>query len=243
MMPLISAHGIGMDARFFDHQQQGLQPRQVIGHNMPGFGGTPLEADLTFSRLAGRLAAAIEQTGSACHVLGHSMGGMVALELAATSPNVVRSLVLCNTTPAFGGRDDTFKTQFVSARLAPLEAGKTMAQIAPGSVRAMSGTDTSEEELDRMAELMAETPEAAYRAAIDCLVTFDRREALETLTIPVLLIGGEDDQAAPARTMQRMAEKLPNAQCHILPGGHMTPVEQPERTNDLIRMFLEKVER
>lgn len=243
MTPLICVHGIGLDARFFQHQQEGLAPRAVIGHNMPGFGGSAPETSVTFAGLAQRLAAAIAETGGPCHVMGHSMGGMVALELAATDPSQIKSLVLCNTTSAFGGRDDTFKTQFVSARLAPLEAGKSMADIAPASVRAMSGPDTASEDLEMMATLMAETPEAAYRAAIDCLVTFDRRDAVGSLDLPVLLIGGEDDPAAPARTMERMAEKITGAQCHILPGSHMTPVEQASRCNPLINAFLEDVDR
>ena len=196
----------------------------------------------TTREAAAKLAAEIEATGGPAHLCGHSMGGMVVLELAATRPELCRSLILCNTTPAFGGKDDTFKREFVSARLAPLENGKTMAEMAPASVRGMSGDETAQADLDFMADLMAQTPEAAYRAAIECLVTFDRRAALEGLIMPVLLIGGENDPASPAKTMQRMAEKIPDAECHILPGGHMTPVEQAAGTNRALAAFLARVE-
>lgn len=242
MRPLFACHGIGLDGRFFDRQRAGLAPRDVIAVNMPGFGGTPLAGPTDFAMLADNLAASIGDAAPAL-VIGHSMGGMVALELAATRPQMIGALILCNTTSAFGGRDDTFKREFVSARLAPLDAGKSMADIAPRAMRGMCGPDTSSGDLDFLATLMARSPEAAYRAAIDCLVTFDRRGALEGLNVPVLLIGGEDDPAAPARTMQRMAEKIPDACCHILPGSHMTPVEQAGATNDLIRAFLEEVDR
>lgn len=242
MTPMICAHGIGMHAGFFARQVEALAPRPVIGFNMPGFGGEPLASPTTFPGLAAKLATEIEATGSPAHLCGHSMGGMVVLELAATRPKLCRSLILCNTTPAFGGKDDTFKREFVSARLAPLENGKTMAQMAGASVRGMSGDETVQADLDFMAALMAETPEAAYRAAIECLVTFDRRAALGDLTMPVLLIGGETDPASPAKTMQKMAEKIPNAECHILPGGHMTPVEQAAGTNRALAAFLTRVE-
>ncbi len=240
--PLFCLHGIGLDARFFAHQQSGLAPRPVMGINMPGFGGAPFSGTMTFPALADAVARAIAETGDPAHVMGHSMGGMVALELAATRPELVRSLIFCNTTPAFGGRDDSFKQAFVSARLAPLDAGRTMAEIAPATIAAMCGQGTSAQDIDMMAGLMAETPEAAYRAAIDCLVTFDRRSALGALNLPALMIAGEDDQAAPAKTMQRMADKVAGADCHILPGGHMTPVEQARRTNALITDFLNQVE-
>ena len=240
MTPLFACHGIGMHSGFFSRQASAVAPRDLIHVNMPGFGSAPFSGSYGFQELAKNLAAAIGD--GAGHVIGHSMGGMVALELAATQPDKIRSLILCNTTPAFGGKDDTFKKQFVSARLKPLEDGKTMAEMAPASVRLMSAPNTSVDDLDFMADLMAETPEAAYRAAIECLVTFDRRSALEDLDMPVLLIGGEDDQAAPAKTMRRMAEKIPGAECHILPGGHMTPVEQADATSRLVLDFLTRVE-
>ena len=242
MTPIYACHGIGMHSGFFDRQAAALAPRPVVHVNMPGFGGEPLHGPTSFPDLATALAEKISAGGAPAHVMGHSMGGMVAQELAATRPELVRSLILCNTTPAFGGRDDTFKQQFVSARLAPLENGKTMAQMAPASVRGMSGPDTADEDLTFMADLMAETPEDAYRAAIECLVTFDRFADQGSYTMPILLIGGADDPAAPARSMEKMAEKMPDAELHILPGSHMTPVEQAARVNPLIKAFLERVE-
>ena len=240
MTPLYACHGIGMHSGFFARQEATLSPRKIVHVNMPGFGGATFSGSYGFPDLARNLGDAIGHEPG--NVIGHSMGGMVALELASTRPEKIRSLILCNTTPAFGGKDDTFKKQFVAARLKPLEDGKTMAEMAPASVRLMSAPDTPPRDLDFMADLMAQTPEAAYRAAIECLVTFDRRSALEGLTIPVLLIGGEDDQAAPAKTMRRMAEKIPGAECYILPGGHMTPVEQAEATNHIMLDFLTRVE-
>jgi len=243
MKPVYALHGIGMHSGFFARQESTVAPRPLVPVNMPGFGGEPLEGPTSFPGLASALAAKIEAAGGRpVHVMGHSMGGMLALELAATRPDLVASLIFCNTTPAFGGKDDTFKREFVSARLAPLEAGQTMAQMAPASVKMMSGPDTAPEALAFMEALMAETPEDAYRAAIECLVTFDRRAALEGLTCPCLLIAGEDDPAAPARTMEKMAAKIAGAELHIFPGRHMTPVEQSEAFNPVLSAFLERID-
>jgi len=236
--PLFACHGIGMDARFFDRQ---AEVRPIHGFNMPGFGGTA-PAALRFDGLAQSLADQIDAEGGRAHVMGHSMGGMVALELAATQPQKVASLILCNTTPAFGGRDDSFRRAFVSARLAPLEAGGTMADVAKG-LRAMCGPQASARDICFLQGLASELPEAAYRHAIACLVTFDRRDALADLRMPVVLIGGEDDQAAPAKTMRKMADQIAGADCHILPGGHMTPVEQSALVNQILREFLDRAEK
>ena len=191
---------------------------------------------------AGRSEAGSGAERGAVHLLGHSMGGMVALELAATRPDGLASLILCNTTPAFGGRDDSFRREFVGARLGPLDAGQSMAEIAPAQARAACGPDASAEDVAFIAGLMAETPEQTYRAALECLVTFDRRDALERLDLPVLMIGAERDTASPARSMEKMATKIRGAELHILPGGHMTPVEQADGVNALLRDFLARVE-
>jgi pimeloyl-ACP methyl ester carboxylesterase len=249
MRPLMCVHGIGTHGGTFARQIRGLEPRRVVGLDLPGYGGTPLDGPMTFPRLAAHVARAVDaergaEGGAAggVHLLGHSMGGMVALELAATRPRGLASLILCNTTPAFGGRDDSFRREFVGARLGPLDAGHSMAEIAPAQARAALGPDASAEDVAFVAGLMAETPEATYRAAIECLVTFDRRAALERLDLPVLMIGAENDTASPARSMERMAGKIRGAELHILPGGHMTPVEQADRVNALLREFLARVE-
>jgi 3-oxoadipate enol-lactonase len=246
MRPLICLHGIGTHGGTFARQIRGLEPRRVIGLDLPGYGGTPLGGPMTFPRLARHVAEAVDAEaaagGGGVHLLGHSMGGMVALELAATRPEGLASLVLCNTTPAFGGRDDSFRRDFVGARLGRLDAGQSMAEIAPAQARAVCSPDAPAEDVAFIAGLMAETPEETYRAAIECLVTFDRREALERLDLPVLVIGAERDAASPARSMERMAAKIRGAELHILPGGHMTPVEQSDRVNALIRDFLARVE-
>lgn len=242
MTPIYACHGIGMHSGFFARQAEAVAPRPVIDVNMPGFGGTPFNGPTSFPGLAAALAERIRAEGAPGHVMGHSMGGMVAQELAATQPNLIKSLILCNTTPAFGGKDDTFKREFVSARLAPLDSGQTMAQMAPASVKMMSGPDTAPDDLTFMEGLMAETPEEAYRAAIECLVTFDQFAAQTEYKMPVLLIGGEDDPASPARTMEKMATKIPEAEIHILPGRHMTPVEQAPAVNPLIRAFLDRID-
>lgn len=243
MTPLVCLHGIGTSGAIFERQIAGISGRDVSAWNMPGFGGEPLVGQYSFADLSDRLEGLLDKRGVASvDLLGHSMGGMVALDFAATRPDRVRSLVLVNTTPAFGGRDDSFKKQFVSARLAPLDAGRSMAEIAPAAAKAVLGPEASEEDAAFVAGLMAETPEAAFRAAIHCLVTFDRRAALPDIQQACLVIAAENDQAAPARTMEKMAGTLHHAHYHLLPGGHMSPVEQSARLNELTRDFLNGVD-
>jgi pimeloyl-ACP methyl ester carboxylesterase len=86
---------------------------------------------------------------------------------------------------------------------------------------------------------MSEVPEATFRAAIACLVTFDRRADLANIRVPTLLIAGEEDTNAPLKTMTRMAEAIPGARLEALPGiGHLAPLECPDRYAEIVRSFL-----
>jgi alkylation response protein AidB-like acyl-CoA dehydrogenase len=156
------------------------------------------------------------------------MGGMLTQEFAATWPERVERLVLYGTTPAFGGRDPSFAEAFLKARLGPLEGGRGMAAAAPEMLAGMFPQGADPEAMPKATAAMAAIPEAVYRETVRCLTTFDRRAALPDIKAPTLLIAGELDQAAPLKTMQRMAEAIPGAKIVVIPGaGHMIHLEQP----------------
>jgi pimeloyl-ACP methyl ester carboxylesterase len=86
---------------------------------------------------------------------------------------------------------------------------------------------------------MSQVPEASFRAAVQCLVTFDRRADLVRIAAPTLLIAGDEDTNAPLKTMTRMAEAIPGARLEVLSRtGHMAPLECPDRYADIVRRFL-----
>jgi pimeloyl-ACP methyl ester carboxylesterase len=242
--PLVLVHGIGADGRMFAPVVERLgDGARIVVWDLPGFGGKALDGPLTFPGLAARLAADLDAMDIArAVVLGHSIGGMVAQELAATQPERVRALVLSATTTVFGSRDGSFQREFVQARLGPLDAGMTMAQTAAQSAPGLVGSAAAAEAAPTLVRLMAEVPEATFRAAIQCLVTFNRRAEFERIAVPMLLIAGEEDTNAPLRAMTRMAQLNPGARLEVLPRtGHLAPLECPDRYADLVRRFLEEL--
>ena len=142
MTPLVLLHGVGADGRMFAPVTERLaDSARSIVWNLPGYGGRPLDGPLTFPGLAAALAADLDAQGATpAVVLGHSIGGMLALEFAATFPERVRALILSATTPAFGSRDGSFQREFLKARLAPLDAGRTMAELAPEAAPRLVGS-------------------------------------------------------------------------------------------------------
>jgi 3-oxoadipate enol-lactonase len=138
---IVFLHGIGGDAQSFAPQLDALsRTRRAVAWNMPGYGGSEPAASLSFAALADALEELLDRLNIArADLFGHSIGGMVALEFAATRPDRVRSLILCATTPAFGSKDGSFEQEFLKARLGPLDAGKTMKDVAAAAMPAMVG--------------------------------------------------------------------------------------------------------
>lgn len=238
---LLCLHGIGGNrdsfADFMDAPPRGWR---TVAWDMPGYGGSaPLEK-MTFPALADAAAAILDDMGAkTAVVLGHSMGGMVAQEAALRHPDRISGLVLFATTPAFGGRDDSFKEAFLADRLAPLDAGKTPADIAPGLVGGMFSDATPQAARDRAAASMAAVPTDAYRQALACIVIFNRIADLPDIRCPTLVLAAELDRLSPPRTMARMAEKMPDARYVCLDGvGHLANLEDPPAFNAAVTGFL-----
>ncbi|MEO0361691.1 MAG: alpha/beta hydrolase [Pseudomonadota bacterium] len=235
--PAIALHGIGGDATSFA-PQMGALPVRLIAWCMPGYRGSA-SAPLTFESLAERLFAFMDALGvEAAHLIGHSIGGMVAMEAALRRPERVASLALIGTTPSFGGRDESFKEAFLKARLACLDAGATMAEMAAKAAPQIVGPGASADVIAAVERPLARTPAPVWRAILECLTTFNRRDDLVAMTMPACLIAGSEDRNAPARTMEKTAAKMPNAAYHLIEGaGHMINQEAPEAVNRILAEF------
>lgn len=239
--PVILLHGIGAGAEMFAPQLAGLaSSHDVIGWNLPGYGGTELAGPMSFESLSDGLLALFDELGlDRAVIVGHSIGGMVAQEFAARHPQRVRALVLSATTSAFGSRDGAFQKKFVADRLAPLDAGRTMAELAGQFVPGLVGSAADPDAVPAAIAAMSRVPDDTFRAAIRCLATFDRRADLTRISVPTLLIAGEEDRNAPEPTMRKMAERIAGARLVVLPGiGHLAPLECPDVFTDHLRGFL-----
>jgi pimeloyl-ACP methyl ester carboxylesterase len=210
---------------------------------MPGYGESPSIEPYDFDGLADVLAALMDAHGLQKAVLvGHSLGGMVALQMWARHPGRVAGLVLAASSPAFGHGSGDFQQAFIAQRLAPLEAGKSMAEVAAGLIPTMVAPGYQGPGLAQALACMGSITPSAYKAALGALVRFEQRAALPTITVPTLCIAGEHDRTASPTVVQRMAEKIPNAQYQCLPdAGHLMTFEQPARFADALLPFLRSI--
>jgi 3-oxoadipate enol-lactonase len=239
---VLMLHGIGGGHLAFAPQVETLASAgyRAVAWDMPGYGHSAPIEPYTFKGLAQSCIALIE--GLKCQdviLLGHSMGGMVAQEVVARRPDLVSKLVLCGTSPAFGKPDGEWQREFIAQRTAPLDAGKTMADLAEVLVPQMVGPGSLPEGVRLATHCMGLVPAATYRRALECLVTFDRRENLPHIQVPTLLVAGEQDRNAPPAVMKKMADAIPRSTYIEMKGiGHLQNLEAPEDFDGLLLNFL-----
>ena len=237
-------HGVGGGKEAWSANLQPLADAgyQVIAWDTPGYGGSAPVSPYTTATVAQALARLIEHVGARRSVvLGHSMGGMIAQETYALFPDNIDGLVLSATTAAFGKPGGDWQKEFLRARFAPLDAGRSMQSLADELVDGLVAPGAGAEVKRAMTSVMAGVPEATYRLAVTAISSFDQRINLSNIKVPTLVLSGEFDTTATPAVMERMASRIPNVQYRQLPGvGHIANMERPADFNRAVVEFLQQ---
>jgi 3-oxoadipate enol-lactonase len=239
---VVMLHGVGGGASAWTPQLDAIAAAGylAVAWDAPGYGATAPVEPYDMANLARSLERLLDALPVRRRVLiGHSMGGMVAQEGAAAFPQKIDGLVLSATSPAFGKADGAWQQAFLAQRLGPLDAGRTMAELAPALVAAMVGPDAEPAGVKTATETLSRVPGETYRNALHALVRFDRRDALASIRVPTLAIAGERDANAPPAVMEKMAARIPGAEYRVLAGcGHLANLERPRSFNDVVLAWL-----
>ena len=244
-LPVLLLHGIGGGRRIWRDALAALADAgfDAIAVDLPGYGDSARHRAGGIDTMAQAVWGHLDALGlPRAALVGHSMGGMVAQELALQAPERVAALVLACTSPAFGRADGDWQARFVAERLAPLDAGLGMAGLAAALVPPMLSPDADAGARALAQSVMAAVPESTYRTVLAAIVAFDRRAALPRIAVPTLCLAGADDRTAPPRVLQGMAERIPGAAFVTLAGsGHVVNVEQPRAFADAVIAFLRRL--
>ena len=243
--PIVLLHGIGGGKAQWTAQLDLLAAGgwRALAWDMPGYGDSAMpDGRYSFPELALSLMRMLDalSIGKAI-VVGHSMGGMVALEACAQFPERFRGLILSCTTAAFGSADGMFQKKFLDDRLKPLDAGLGMSAVASEQIPRMMSGNAPQSARDQVLAIMNAVPEATYRTALGCLVTFDRRDALGTIGVPTLALAAARDTLSPPAVMERMASRIDGVEFAVLPDcGHLANLERPDAFSAAVLEFVER---
>lgn len=235
-------HGLGGSRIAWEPQLVALSEAGycAAAWDMPGYGASAPIEPLSFDALADAVGRWLDALGAeSAHIVGLSLGGMIAQHVALWSPGRVRSLALLDTSPAFGLDGTTTADEWLAQRLRPLAAGETPATIAPGVLTAIMGDTVSGSILDEAVAAMERIPSSGLAAAARCLVTHDVRDRLDEIAAPTLVIVGDHDRETPPEYAGYLADHIAGARLAVVPGaGHISNLEQPQRVNELLLEFL-----
>lgn len=243
---LLLLHGIGSNSHAFRHQLAELSDEwTVVAWDAPGYGRSDdPPAPFSLEDMADRAVALLDELGiERAHLLGVSMGGVVAQLAFHRHPQRVRSLILADTNAGGGALPEPERSARVQQRLDALErlGPRRMAEArAPHLVRAGAPPHL----LAEVTDIMAEVHPAGYRAAAIALSQTDLTPLLGALDVPTLVIHGKQDTVVPPETGRMLAVAIPGAQLVLIPdAGHVANQEQPAAFNAAVRSFLAAVMR
>ena len=177
--------------------------------------------------LAARVAAEVPEGPGRLHVVGHSFGGQVALDLALLAPQRVASLTLvCS-------RDTPFPA-FAAAAARLRDGGQVDAGAALGRWFTPAELDRGGPVVSYARRCLEQADRRSWAAALDAIARYDRAGRAGFVQAPVTLIAAELDPVSTPEVMSAMAG-LPRATLRVLPGAaHMTPFNDPAALARLI---------
>ena len=236
---VVLLHAVGLDLTCWEAQVEALTPRfrvlrvDLRGHGRSDVPPPPYTLEGFAEDVHGLLGAL--QLAPA-HVIGLSLGGMVAQLLALDYPKAVRSLVLA----------DTNSTLPPEARPAMIERGEAAKRggmsavvditLARWFTPGFMGADVVAQCRERLLTDNVEAWAASWRAISE----LNTESRLPEIRVPTLVITGENDVSAPIARAQAMAALIPGARLEIVAGApHMAPLEQPALFNTAVLAFLQ----
>lgn len=221
--PIWLLHGWAANRHVFDPLAERLQPAAVVCPNLPGHGNAAYEGRFDLPAIADQYAA---QMPAAVHLLGWSLGGLIALHLAARHPHKVLSLCLTASFAKLQAAPNypAGLNQPALSKMLPLfqqDYAKYIRQfIQLQFLYSKHHTDLQEAVL---AKLTAASAPPALADALNALSQADARPLLVQIRCPTLLLFGDKDTLTPPRMGEYLQQHLPRSRLQLIPGAVHAP--------------------
>lgn len=228
MTPLVFIPGLLCTAELFMPQVAALWP----------YGPVTIASTLEGETIAQMATAILAQAPPEFALIGLSMGGMISLEIMRQAPGRVRKLALLSTSaqPAPPEQTTLFQAMLTQAHL-----GDAATVISAGLDAVLHPSHQQDPALRALNQRMAAalSVDAFARQAEAVRTRIDSRPSLAAITVPTLVLVGEQDQLTPPALAREMTAAIPQARLVIVPEcGHASTLEQPQAVNQALQEWL-----
>lgn len=237
--PVLMLHGLGYPAAGWGPTAELLERRfELLLVDNRGIGASDVPpGPYAAADLAADGVAVLDDAGvHRAAVVGISLGGMAAQELAIGWPERVERLVLAATTP---GGPRSHPLPEATARLLAGAPQRAVRDLVADAL----GPGTPDAVVDAVVALRERTaqPIEAWRAQAAASSAFDAFDRLPEIAAPTLVVHGDADTVVDVRNAELLAERIPDARAVIIPGGgHLLPWDHPEALADHVTAFLQE---
>lgn len=238
---LVLSHSLGCDVSMWDAQMPALAGRYRVlrydtrGHGRSGAGQAPY----TLAQLADDAAQLMDHLGiDAATWIGFSMGGMIGQTFALQYPQRVQALVLADTTSQHGATPQSVWDERI--RVARAQGIAPLVQPAIGRWFTASFREGAPAAVAAVAQVIASTSIEGWTGACAAIASVHTTADLHRIECPALVIVGEHDIGTPLAAALELHRHLPQSTLAVIAdAAHMSCIEQPERFNRALRLFLD----
>ena len=237
---IVFLHGVGSDISVWKRQLDYFSKKwRAVAIEYPGYGESDLPAKgLSREELGHSLLGAMDGLGIVeAHIVGLSMGGVMALEMVRQQPGRLRSLTLANT---FARHPNAMT---ILEGLHRDISTMTMDEFAKGRVDLILAPDATEALKQEVIETMARIDKRTYYWSTTAVWTADYRKDLPRIHPPALIAIGEHDQLTPIALSEELAREIPGARLQVIPkAGHLSNLDNPDFFNRIVSEFILSVD-
>jgi len=241
---IVLSHALGCDVSMWDSLANTLAAEHRVicfDHRGHGQSDSP-PGPYTMAGLAEDAARVIEAAAEGRPVIwiGLSMGGMVGQELALARPQLIKALVIANST---SGYDDAARAMW-QQRIATIEKSGLDA-IADGAMQRWFSEPfraANPATVARWRRRVVATDPRGYLGACHAVMNLATTDRLPKITAPTLVIAGEVDPGTPVAMSETIVRNVPGAKLAVLPGAsHLSVLEQPQAFARAVQTFVDAV--
>ncbi len=241
--PLLMIMGLGGDLQAWALQVPALAKHyRVITYDNRGAGRTSApDRPYSISQMADDAVALLDELGiNQAHVLGFSMGGYVAQELALAHPQRVKKLILLATAPYIDGYGQQIVQTLIDVRRSNMSREQVVRFTSTllYSAEMMDDEDRYERAILNNVNNPYAQSDVGFLRQAEAIPAFDAKDRLGKVTSHALVAVGKEDALVPPRNSERLANLLPSATLKVLSGGHVGCMEYPHEYNEAFIEFL-----